>query len=51
MGDPNASIPTTEPVLYRPMFGALGKAVQSTSVIFSSKTAIDNGLERKIKCR
>jgi urease subunit alpha len=50
MGDPNASIPTTEPVLYRPMFGALGKAVQSTSVIFSSKTAIDNGLERKIKC-
>ena len=50
MGDPNASIPTTEPVLYRPMFGALGKAVQSTSAIFSSKLAIDNGLERKIKC-
>ena len=50
MGDPNASIPTTEPVLYRPMFGALGKAVQSTSVIFSSKVAIDNGLEKKIKC-
>jgi len=50
MGDPNASIPTTEPVLYRPMFGSLGKAVQSTSIIFSSKLAIDNGLERRLNC-
>ena len=37
MGDPNASIPTTEPVLYRPMFGSFGKAVQSTSIIFTSQ--------------
>ena len=50
MGDPNASIPTTEPVLYRPMFGSFGKAVKSTSVIFTSKLAIDNGLKRKINC-
>ena len=50
MGDPNASIPTTEPVLYRPMFGSFGKAVKSTSVIFTSKLAIDNGLKRRINC-
>jgi len=48
MGDPNASIPTVEPVLYRPMFGAHGKATHSTSVIFTSRLAIDNGLERKV---
>jgi urease subunit alpha len=50
MGDPNASIPTTEPVLYRPMFGSLGKAVQSTSVIFTSKLALDNDIENEINC-
>ena len=50
MGDPNASIPTTEPVLYRPMFGSFGKAVQSTSVIFTSKLALDNGIQEKINC-
>ena len=50
MGDPNASIPTTEPVLYRPMFGSLGKAVQSTSVIFTSQLALDNGMQEKINC-
>lgn len=49
MGDPNASIPTTEPVMYRPMFGALGKTVQSTSVIFTSKLAIEKGIESEIK--
>ena len=50
MGDPNASIPTTEPILYRPMFGSFGKAVQSTSVIFTSKLALDNGMQEKINC-
>ena len=41
MGDPNASIPTPEPVYYRPMFGALGKAVKRTSLTFTSKAAVD----------
>ena len=50
MGDPNASIPTTEPVLYRPMFGSFGKAVLSTSVIFTSQLALDNGMQEKINC-
>jgi len=48
MGDPNASIPTTEPIYYRPMFGAFGKATQSTSYTFTSKLAIEKGLEKKI---
>src|SRR5213075_2055794 len=41
MGDPNASIPTPQPVHYRPMFGAFGRAL-STSVTFVSQAAIDN---------
>jgi urease subunit alpha len=48
MGDPNASIPTPEPVYYRPMFGAMGKAKYSTSVTFTSKNAIKNGLQKKL---
>jgi urease subunit alpha len=48
MGDPNASIPTPEPVYYRPMFGAMGKANYSTSVTFTSKMAIRNGLQKKL---
>jgi len=40
MGDPNASIPTPQPVLYRPMFGALGRARASTSVTFLSAAAL-----------
>ncbi|WP_144291381.1 urease subunit alpha [Rhodoligotrophos appendicifer] len=44
MGDPNASIPTPEPVHYRRMFGSLGKALGSTSVTFVSKAALDLGL-------
>lgn len=51
MGDPNASIPTTEPVYYRPMFGALGSATQSTSFTFTSKLAIDNDLATKINIK
>ena len=49
MGDPNASIPTTAPVYYSPMFGALGKAKTSTSFTFTSQIALDNGLEEKLK--
>ncbi len=48
MGDPNASIPTTEPVMYRPMFGALGQTKHSTSVTFTSQLALDKGLESEI---
>ncbi|HEX2014320.1 MAG TPA: urease subunit alpha, partial [Nitrososphaera sp.] len=48
MGDPNASIPTPEPVYYRPMFGALGKAKFSTSVTFTSKLALRNGVKKKL---
>ncbi|SNR69722.1 urease subunit alpha [Blastococcus mobilis] len=41
MGDPNASIPTPEPVLMRPMFGTAGKAVARTSMTFLSQAAVD----------
>ncbi|GAA6135399.1 urease subunit alpha [Oceaniserpentilla sp. 4NH20-0058] len=41
MGDPNASIPTPQPVHYRPMFGAMGKAVQQTSISFVSKASLE----------
>ena len=44
MGDPNASIPTPQPVHYRPMFGAYGRARLFTSVIFTSQAAIEGGL-------
>jgi urease subunit alpha len=44
MGDPNASIPTPQPVHYRPMFAAFGKALTSSSVTFVSAAAIDAGL-------
>jgi len=44
MGDPNASIPTPQPVHYRPMFGAFGKSMTSSSVTFVSRAALDAGL-------
>jgi len=47
MGDPNASIPTPQPVHYRPMFGAFGKAL-GTSVTFVSKAALKNPRVRKL---
>jgi urease subunit alpha len=43
MGDPNASIPTPQPVIYRHMFGAYGKAVQQTCLSFVSNVSIENG--------
>jgi urease subunit alpha len=44
MGDPNASIPTPQPMHYRPMFGAFGRAKRRTSVTFASKAAIEAGI-------
>ncbi len=44
MGDPNASIPTPQPVHYRPMFGGFGKAMTHSAVTFSSQAAIADGL-------
>ena len=43
MGDPNASIPTPQPTLYRPQFAAHGRAKFKTSLTFVSKTALDLG--------
>ena len=39
MGDPNASIPTPQPVHYRPMFASLGRSLQASSVTFISRAA------------
>jgi urease subunit alpha len=44
MGDPNASIPTPQPMHYRPMFGAFGRAKRRTSVTFASKAGIEAGI-------
>ncbi|KPQ10748.1 MAG: urease alpha subunit UreC [Saliniramus fredricksonii] len=48
MGDPNASIPTPQPVHYRPMFGAFGKALQRTSFTFLSQAGIDKGVPQAL---
>jgi urease subunit alpha len=48
MGDPNASIPTPQPVHYRPMFGAYGKAIASSAVTFVSQAAIDGYLAQRL---
>jgi len=48
MGDPNASIPTPQPVHYRPMFGAFGRALTASSVVFVSKAAAGGGLRNKL---
>jgi urease subunit alpha len=48
MGDPNASIPTPEPVLYRPMFGAFGGALAQTCVTFTSRAAYDSGVRERL---
>jgi urease subunit alpha len=48
MGDPNASIPTPQPVHFRKMFGAYGKATGATCATFLSQAAIDAGLPKKL---
>ncbi|WP_341705914.1 urease subunit alpha [Halopseudomonas sp.] len=48
MGDPNASIPTPQPVHYRPMFGAFGRGMDTTCLTFVSQAAIDGGVAEKL---
>src|ERR1700686_4869286 len=48
MGDANASIPTPQPVLYRPMFGSFGGATASTSLTFFSKAALEENIPAKL---
>ena len=48
MGDPNASIPTPQPVHYRPMFGAFGGALTATALTFVSQSFLDSGLATEI---
>jgi urease subunit alpha len=48
MGDPNASIPTPQPVLYRPMFGSFGGAIAATSITFLSAAALSARLPQKL---
>ena len=48
MGDPNASIPTPQPVYSRPMFGAYGKSVEHSAVCFVSAAAQANGIGGKL---
>jgi urease subunit alpha len=51
MGDPNASIPTPQPVHYRPMFGTLGGARTATSVSFVSQSALDGDVGSRLGLR
>jgi urease subunit alpha len=51
MGDANASIPTPQPVLYRPMFGSFGGATAATSLTFLSKVALEEKLPDKLGLR
>src|SRR6188768_1082999 len=51
MGDPNASIPTPQPVHYRPMFGALGGARHATSVTFVSRAALEARVPERLGLR
>jgi len=48
MGDPNASIPTPQPVHYRPMFGAYGRALVESSLLFVSQAALDDGIGKRL---
>lgn len=48
MGDANASIPTPQPVHYRPMFGAFGKAASATRFSFVSQAALDAGIKARL---
>ncbi len=48
MGDPNASIPTPQPVHYRPMFGGFGGALPRGSLTFVSHVALNSGLPDRL---
>ena len=51
MGDPNASIPTPQPVHYRKMFGGFGSAPAQTSITFVSKISAENGTKERLGLR
>ena len=51
MGDPNASIPTPQPVHYRPMFGAFGVTAAATSMIFLPQVAVEGGVPANLGLR
>ncbi len=51
MGDPNASIPTPQPVHYRPMFGSFGLSKSNAAITFVSKVALDKGIAQKLKLK
>ena len=48
MGDPNSSIPTPQPVIYRPMFGSFGGAIAATAITFMSQAAVATGLRETL---
>lgn len=48
MGDANASIPTPQPVIYRPMFGSFGGATPATSAIFMAQAGLDAGIPQQL---
>jgi urease subunit alpha len=49
MGDPNASIPTPQPIHYRPMFGAMGKAAAQSSLLFVSRAFLDRAGAKRLE--
>ena len=51
MGDPNASIPTPQPVHFRPMFGSFGEATCATALTFVSRAALDDGIGARLGLR
>ncbi|WP_442953823.1 urease subunit alpha [Paenibacillus sp. URB8-2] len=51
MGDPNASIPTPQPVMGRPMFASYGKSVEQSAITFVSKAAFENGIVEQLGLR
>ncbi|AKG74719.1 urease subunit alpha [Salinicoccus halodurans] len=48
MGDPNATIPTPQPMIYRPMFASYGKGLSNSSITFVSQAAYDNNIKEKL---
>ena len=48
MGDPNASLPTPQPMIYRPMFGAMGGALSRTCLTFVSRAAAERGVAERL---
>lgn len=48
MGDPNASLPTPQPIIYRPMFGAYGGALPATCWTFTSRAALEGGIKERL---